>query len=569
MYDLLQKEQLWGWLPFFFFLSIWLSIVFVFWKKYTRHPKGLRWLGLSTLSGVLLSLGFPPLPFMFVLFVAWVPLLIVEHEVSQEKEKVSLLPYAYNTFALWNILVTWWVGNTAFIAGFFAFFINALFMCAPFLLFHKTKKVIPNLAYSAFAVYWMSFEMLHLNWEASWSWLNLGNAFGQLPSWVQWYEYTGIFGGSLWVLLLNVLIFKLLAKHNFKASFKNICQDNAGGVIKIIIIGTLPILISFGMYFSQEDKGSEVEVVVVQPNFEPHFEKFNIPKDQQITRFIQLAEEQITDKTEYLVFPETSFNGGETSGIEGNLHIRRLKRFLSKYPNLKLVTGVNAYKIFRPDEPHTNSTREDKRDDGSSVFWEAYNASVQISNNDSLQFYIKGKLVPGAEILPYNRFLFFLKPVADALGGSLEGHGRSTVRKTFDSNSGKIAPVICYESIFGDYHRGYIIEGAEAIFVVTNDGWWDNSPGFRQHLTFSVLRAIETRRSIARSANVGTTCFINQRGDISQPSTYNKASAVRQTIRFNNEQTFYVKWGDLIGRIAVFLTTALLLNTVAKSLKKD
>ena len=567
MLYLYQNQTLWGNLPLFFFLSVWLSVVFLFWKKYTHHPKGLRWLGLSTLSGVLLSLGFPPLPLTFLLFIAWVPLLVVEHEVSSQKEKVSLLPYAYNTFALWNILVTWWVGNTAFIAGFFAFFINALFMCVPFLLFQKTKKVLPNLAYTAFAAYWVSFEMLHLNWELSWSWLNLGNAFGEFPSWVQWYEYTGIFGGTLWILILNILIFKLLRTSNFSTSFIKAWQGSTGGALKIIGIGAVPLAISIVMYFTYKDVGRTVEVVVVQPNLEPHYEKFTVPVDQQIERFIELSESAITDKTEYLVFPETSFLIRRENDMTNDRTILKLQNFISKHPNLKLVTGISSAKVFLPNEPHTQATRESKLQDGSTIFWEAHNAAIQLDHSDSIQLYVKGKLVPGAEITPYRKIFFFLEPVVDALDGSLEGHGVSTKRKAFVSDKGKIAPVICYESVFGDYHAGYIREGAEAIFIVTNDGWWDNSPGHKQHLRFASLRAIETRKSVARSANVGTTCFLNQRGDVLQPTEYGKAAAVRGTIKFNDTKTFYVKWGDLIGRLGVFLTAILILNTIAISLK--
>jgi RsiW-degrading membrane proteinase PrsW (M82 family) len=85
MYALWQAETLWGHRPLFFFVMAWASIVLFFWKKYTAHPKGLRWLGLSTLSGVLLALSFPPFPTTFLIFIAWVPLLIVEYEVAKER----------------------------------------------------------------------------------------------------------------------------------------------------------------------------------------------------------------------------------------------------------------------------------------------------------------------------------------------------------------------------------------------------------------------------------------------------------------------------------------------------
>jgi apolipoprotein N-acyltransferase len=571
MYSLWQQEALWGYLPLAFFLTAWASIVLFFWKKYTRHPKGLRWLGLSTLSAVLLSAGFPPSYLTPLMFIAWVPLLMVEHEISQQQETVGkwgLLGYTYHALVLWNVLTTWWVGNTAFVAGIFAIWVNAILMWVPFLLFHHTKRVLPKLGYAAFIAYWISFELLHLTWDLTWPWLTLGNAFARYPSWVQWYEYTGVFGGGLWILVANVLIFKIFQKADFHFSPKKIWQGQTWPLLRAKLWVLLPLGISLLMYYQHQDKGRAVEVVVVQPNFEPHYEKFNIPFQEQLRRFLRLSEGAVTDKTEYLVWPETSFNAGETGKLDKHPVVQELQKFLEKYPQLKLDAGVSAYKIFGPGEPHTGATRTEETRNGT-IYWEAYNAALQLQNGaDSIPFYIKSKLVPGAEITPYKEVFFFLKPIIDQLDGSLEGHGRQGYREAFASNSGKVAPVICYESVFGDYHAGYIRAGAEAIFIMTNDGWWDNSAGHKQHLQFASLRAIETRRSVARSANTGISCFINQRGDILQPTQYGEEAAIRGTIKFNDETTFYVKWGDLIGRIAVFTTLIFLLNTLAKGILK-
>jgi apolipoprotein N-acyltransferase len=565
MYWLWQEEQLWGHLPLFFFVAAWVSIVQLFWKKYTRHPKGLRWLGLSTLSGVLLSVGFPPIPLTLLMFIGWVPLLLVEFEQSKERQSAAkapnLLPFCYNTFVIWNVLTTWWVGNTAFIAGIVAIWLNAFFMSVPFLLFSRSKRVLPRLGYAAFIVYWISFEMLHLHWEISWSWLNLGNAFARFPAWVQWYEYTGVFGGTIWILLANVLIFNLVKDAQFPAQ---VWREQRTALLKIAALILVPIFISWGMYTGQKDKGREVEVVVVQPNFEPHYQKFEVSLQEQIERFLKLSKEALTENTEYLVFPETSFNARNVPDLERDKTVQRFEAFLKNYPKLKLVTGVAAYKIFRPGEPHTRSTRAQisGRD---TIFWESYNAAIQLENGaDSIPFYIKSKLVPGAEILPYHEVLFFLKPLAEKLDGSVEGLGTQPQREAFASSSGKVAPVICYESVFGEYHAGYVRAGANATFIMTNDGWWDNTAGHKQHLEFASLRAIETRRSTARSANTGISCFLNQRGDILQPTKYGEEAAIRGTIKLNDEITFYVKWGDLLGRLAVLVTAILLLNTLVK-----
>ena len=102
-------------------------------------------------------------------------------------------------------------------------------------------------------------------------------------------------------------------------------------------------------------------------------------------------------------------------------------------------------------------------------------------------------------------------------------------------------------------------KGAELIFVITNDGWWKNTPGYRQHLSFARLRAIETRRSVARSANTGISAFINQRGDLIQTTGWWEEAAIKSTLKRNEKMTFYVKYGDYIARISVFVSVLLIL----------
>ena len=102
------------------------------------------------------------------------------------------------------------------------------------------------------------------------------------------------------------------------------------------------------------------------------------------------------------------------------------------------------------------------------------------------------------------------------------------------------------------------------LFIGTNDGWWDNTAGHRQHLRYARLRAIETRRSIARSANTGVSALINQRGEILQPTKYGEAAAIRGELRLNQAITFYVRWGDVVARLAMFAAIILLLNTFVR-----
>ena len=146
----------------------------------------------------------------------------------------------------------------------------------------------------------------------------------------------------------------------------------------------------------------------------------------------------------------------------------------------------------------------------------------------------------------------------------MAGLGAQAERSAFKGRDHSIGPVVCYESVYGEYCNGYVHNGAQALFIVTNDGWWDNTAGHKQHLKFASLRAIETRRAIARSANTGISAFINQRGDISSKTKYGEDAVIKESILFNDQITFYVKWGDLIGRISLFISAILIFNTIAR-----
>ena len=105
------------------------------------------------------------------------------------------------------------------------------------------------------------------------------------------------------------------------------------------------------------------------------------------------------------------------------------------------------------------------------------------------------------------------------------------------------------------------------MFITTNDGWWGNTAGHRQHFIYARLRAIETRRSIARSANTGISAFINQRGDILQESNYWEPAVLKDSINANDKITYYTQQGDYIARIAAFISVMLLLIAISMALR--
>ncbi len=591
MYSLNQQQQLWGHLPLWFFLGLWGGVFFLLLSQNSHKPLALRKLWLAALSGVLLWAAFPPMPFAFLAFGAFLPLFYVDNLLDEEVSKKSrFFPFLYLAFVLWNVLSTYWIANSALLAGATAILINSFFMTLPWLAWRWTKRNIPGVGLFILPAYWLAFEYVHFHWQISWPWLSLGHVFALYPALVQWYEYTGVLGGTLWVWLGNLVLWQLLPflpfgkwrelKNNFTAEGKSkarlLLEKLLGRpfppvlipVLQAVLVFLLPAGLSLNRYYTYQERngsGEEVEVVVVQPNFEPHYEKFSTPQQIQLDTFLALADRLVSDSTDYLVFPETSFGNIRDDRIGKEPLTRHLQAWLEKHPRVKLLTGLAAYHVFVSGEPHSPYVREMRSSRGETVYWEAYNAAVQLQAGQSeVVLYRKSKLVPGAEFLPYRKLLFFFKPLVDKLGGSIGGYAPQEKRVPFFCAEKQLAvgTQICYESIYGEYSTGYVREGAGLLFIMTNDGWWDNTPGHRQHLWLGRLRAIELRRDIARSANTGISAFINQRGNISQATPYGKTAVIKARLNPNDALTFYARYGDLIGRLAAFVSVLFLFIAV-------
>ncbi len=171
----------------------------------------------ALISGVLLAIAWPTYGFPLFIFFAFVPLLLAEFRIRNKSNrwtKIKVFGVSYLSFFIWNLIATYWIYFSTPFGGVFAILANSLLMSLVFLLYHIVAKRTGFSAASAFLVsIWMVFEKLHLNWDFSWPWLNLGNVFSEYISWIQWYEYTGTFGGTLWVWLLNIAIFKAILQY--------------------------------------------------------------------------------------------------------------------------------------------------------------------------------------------------------------------------------------------------------------------------------------------------------------------------------------------------------------------
>lgn len=522
--------------------------------------------GLSILTGILLALGWPAIGnFSPLLFLAFIPLLFVEHYSSSTSR--TFLWYPLLAFTTFNTLTIWWVYcvsedfATKIFVVLAAVAVNSVAMTCVFSLFHYTKKHLGGQrGYIALVAYWMAFEYLHLNWELTWPWLSLGNGFANQVTWIQWYEYSGVLGGTLWILIVNMLVFGILKRSMFDNFTFN---QNRLSLILVAGILIVPIVISKIMYHNYTETVQPVKVTLLQPNIDPYTEKYETSGSQQLLKMLKLLND-IDDDIDYILAPETALSGDIQENMIGETDaVIIINKFLKSRPKTNFVSGMSSWKLLGKDEL-TSTARKFQNNE---AYYDMYNAAIQITLDEESQVYHKSRLVQGVEKMPFASLLKPLENFALDMGGTTGSLGSQDEASVFTSSATdiKVAPVICYESIYGEYVSSYVQKGANLIFIMTNDGWWGDTPGYKQHLAYARIRAIENRRSIARSANTGISCFINQRGDILQSTEWWTEATITGTLNANEYLTVYTKWGNFLARISSFLAVSLLVFSFVNS----
>jgi apolipoprotein N-acyltransferase len=413
-----------------------------------------------------------------------------------------------------------------------------------------------NVGYVALLAYWVSMEHVHLQWEFSFPWLHLGNGFACWPEWVQWYAYTGALGGTVWVIVANLLLGCLL--YNKKTAK----QWWLGGMVSCWIL--LPMFCSYYTYWAYKEQGEEAEVVVMQPNINPYtcalIDTGEVLSTQErVECFIKLSEKQLTPKTQFLVWPEIAIDSLLDEQILSEYPlVDRLVSFKQSYPQLSLLSGLNSL-VGYGSKKATKTARFSHRHG----YYDIFNTALFVGNQGTLATYHKSKLVPGVEIVPYMYSLEVPKILTPDLRGKLSSLGMQDHPSVFFNREGMgVAPMICYESVYGDYLAEFVRMGASLIFSITIDGWWENTPGYQQHFHYTRLRAIESRRSVARSALKGISAFINQRGDILQAARYEDQAVIRHTLQANTTLTFYIQHSNYIANVALWTSLFLIIGAM-------
>ncbi|WP_426670172.1 apolipoprotein N-acyltransferase [Mucilaginibacter sp. McL0603] len=520
---------------------------------------------LSILSGLLLWIAWPPTPYStFLLFVGFVPMLLAIENIIQSalpKKGKKIFGITFLGFFIWNTLSVYWVYNSIKTIGavvavpisLIPYSLGPLLMSTACWLYYRLRLVTGcGQALAGLVCFWLGYEYLHQTWALNFPWMTLGNGFAVSHKWIQWYEYTGVYGGTIWVWIINILAFLIYVG----LSKPKAPKERVGLILAVGLIVALPIAFSLYRYHTYKEQENPSDIVVAQPNIDPYEKEGGIPTSHQIDILTHLSDSLAQKNTEFFIWPETAISDPHDLNedlVRSSPYFLQIQQFLNKYKNGNVLTGSEDVKFYNSRKTSTAKSFDPQGNE----YYDVFNAAVNIENSAEVQFYHKSKLVPGVESMPFGDALSFLKPVFEHLGGATGDYAGQDEPGVFYSQSGiGVAPAICYESIYGEWIADAVHKGAQFIAIITNDGWWENTSGKDQHLDYAKLRAIETRRWVCRSANTGISAFINQRGDIVKQTQWWTRTAIKQDINLNSDLTFYVLHGDYLPKTGSLLAIA-------------
>ena len=457
---------------------------------------------LSILTSVLLWLSFPGGgEFWPLLFVALAPLLLVLRGVSIRSVAFCGLTCGLVHFTLllyWIVIVLGKYGGLAWFISVPALLLLALYMSLYFALFALLARYILQVFPAALSLWmlpalWVGIDWLREVLLTGFPWMDLGYALYEVPHLIQIADLVGHHGVTFLVVFLNTWLMLILSKkHSVPGSL-------------LILVPAVCLIGGVGMYsknrFEEVQQtmsgtdASRITVGIVQGNVDQGV-KWS-PSQQQDTVDNYLSQTKslfISGRPSLVVWPETALPFYPIS----NDHMQPLKELVATN-DFALLTGAPWYEII---------DREARKVD-------FFNSALLLQPDGLFGGkYYKTHLVPFGEYIPLKKFLPFLAPLVEAVGDFSFG----TIEQPLIWREVRAGILICFESVFPELSRKWVLAGANVLVNLTNDAWYGKSSAPYHSLAMSVLRAVETRRSLIRSANTGISAFVTPAGTIAKQS---------------------------------------------------
>jgi apolipoprotein N-acyltransferase len=496
----------------------------------------------SLLSSVLLSLSFPPFKLGFLAYIAIVPFFLL----LGNKNNKETIRWGFLTGLFMNIGTLWWI-NLVTVPGAIAAILYLPIYMIIYAVLHNflRSRLGEKYLYWCIPFLWTGVEYLRSLGVLGFPWCSLAYTQSYFLSLIQYISITSVYGVSFWVATINV--FMLLILKNF-SNYKKVLIY----FIALILLLIIPwIYGSLVIPDEQQTPEENVRIGLIQGNIDPYIKWSDEFVEENWRIYNELTLEAVKLKPQLIIWPETAVP--DYLRIS-NLYLTNIRELLSKI-NLPLITGAPDFQ-YLPDQTYLTFN---------GVF-------LLTPDSRSFQIYHKVHLVPFGERVPFTETFPLLKNFLESLemGEGNFSPGKeivsfqvpiTTQNNEIESNELRrdhiMAPVvICFESLFPELVRSFILNGADILVIITNDAWFKRSNAPYHHAQMAVFRAIENRISIARCANTGVSMFVDPYGRTLKSSSIFQKCYLIHEIPLRKETTFFMRHGN------VFSVTVSLLNIV-------
>ncbi len=455
---------------------------------------------------------------------------------------IASILYSYTFLFLFNFFALYWGLTSSYShLAYFAFTFNAFLMLLPVLFWLIGTKYLKFKLYH-FIFCWLGFEYLHYNWDLAYPWLTFGASLGNYSAFIQYYEWTGVFGGSLWLLLAGYFLHEAFYTKKFK-------QLILGGVTIFIPLVFSLILYHFDNRTFGNEKYKPVQVALFHSNFTADsIKKSNLEHLKSI--LMDLKKDLDLQKNtfpDYVLMPEYTLKFPvQLAHLKQSPEVLLGRQFLKDYPKMTILLGLELQeKGFQNKK---------------------YNTVIELNHLGLKSIYIRSRHIPFQEIVPKG-FSFLHFP-------SENYTTQAVYLKDFEHRNKNFLPVlaICYESIFSNHLRSQnqkFQDLGKAIFMFSNESFFRASFGIEQYYHHIKSQAITFRKAVARSSNKGYSTVINCKGKTKALKKYSDKGFIKTSFNVNNYQTFYSRYGDFIGYLSlIYVLTIILILFRKKIIKK-
>lgn len=510
-------------------------------------------IGLAILSGILMNLGWPDNDFYPLLFIGLIPLFfaIDQLELMASKWKLLLLFFiVFCSHIVWTGMSLRWLHETSPKTYQVAIVIDALtlsLILSP--LFLIKKYAGEKLKWVYFVAAWMTMEYFNQHWMLGAPYFILGSGFGKAPELIQCYEFIGIEGGSIFLLMTNIAGYKLL-KNTLK-------RESVKKSIVLLSIGLFPFVFSLFLGNSVDEfKQEKIKVVAVHSFLDTYHDDSHKYPQRSVERLWDITKKAQLDNVELVVWPETIIsNMGWLNNIVNEGAYKSLSDKLKEFPQLSVCLGGYGFSLAKDGAVDPYAAFDEKR----KFYYQAHNVAITMNNGSIWPIRSKEIFIPFQERIPFLETLPFLKNFADIVGSNtmVSPYTKgSNIHRTIKGS--KFVPVLCFESTY-PLRMASNAEESDFIAILANENWNKDLSGSEQYLYSNVGMAIQSRTSIVRSSNSGISAIINSYGEIVGRRKGKDIGVIEADILPKEELTFYESISGLLYKLSSFIFVASLI----------